>query len=233
VAQAPADDLAADFNVAPTKQVYIVAERPADDAPAGVDRRLAVARWGLVPSWAKDPVIGSKLINARAETAATKPAFRSAFAHRRCIVPADGYYEWYDPVAEDAPRGRSGRPLKQPFFIHPADGRSLAMAGLYEFWRDPAAQPTDPWLMTVAILTTTATDALGRIHDRMPLPIPPGLWHRWLDPAAGAAAAAEVLQSHTAGELVAYPVSTAVNNVRNNGPELIVPLPAAGQPTSR
>ncbi len=228
VAEAPDGDLAADYNVAPTKQVYIVAERSASEDYPQPRRTLAVARWGLVPSWAKDPKIGSRLINARAETAASKPAFRAAFARRRCLVPADGFYEWYEPASPDAPRGRTGKPLKQPFFIHPADGSTLAMAGLYEFWRDPAADPHEPWLLTVTILTTTSTDALGRIHDRMPLPIPPQQWEAWLDPDVAAAAAAEVLRAHTAERLVAYPVSTAVNRVANNGPELLDPQPLDG-----
>jgi putative SOS response-associated peptidase YedK len=226
VVEAPPEELQADYNVAPTKQVYIVADRPPDDEHPTPRRRLAVARWGLVPSWAKDPGIGAKLINARAETAAEKPAYRRAFAKRRCLVPADGFYEWYEPADPAAPRGRSGKPLKQPFFIHHADGSSLAMAGLYEFWRDPQAGPEQPWLMTVTILTTSASDAVGRIHDRMPLPLPEQQWRVWLDPSVGAQEAAEVLRSHTAEQLVAYPVSTAVNNVRNNGPELMEPLPA-------
>lgn len=227
IRQAPAaEELAADYNVAPTKQVYIVAGRGADEQHPEPFRELAVARWGLVPSWAKDPAIGSKLINARVETAATKPAFRKAWQRRRCLVPADGFYEWYEPQGDDAPRGRSGKPLKQPFFIHHADGRSLAMAGLYEFWRNPDPQAPEPWLMTVTILTTSATDALGRIHDRMPLPLPPEGWDAWLDPASPDSLVQEVLGSHTAEALVAYAVSTAVNSVRNNGPELMVPLPA-------
>lgn len=225
IESAPPQGLAADYNVAPTKQVYIVARRSGDDDPAPV-RTLAIARWGLVPSWAKDPTIGARMINARAETAASKPAFRRAFERRRCLVPADGYYEWYEPDGDDAPKGKSGKPLKQPFFIHPTDGHSLAMAGLFEFWRNPDPELVDPWLMSVAILTTTATDALGRIHDRMPLPIPAARWDAWLDPAAGGSAAAEVLRSHTADQLSAYPVSRAVNSVRNNGPELVAPLAA-------
>ncbi len=139
-----------------------------------------MARWGLVPSWAKDVSIGSRLINARVETAATKPAFRKAFAARRCLMPADGFYEWYASAAV----GKGGKPIKQPFFIHAPDGRSLALAGLFEFWRDRAAQDDQPWLMSVTILTTTSTDALGRIHDRMPLPIRERDWDLWLDPGA-------------------------------------------------
>lgn len=237
-------DLAADYNVAPTKQVYIVVERTergdrpertergdrperveGDDSEAGAQRTLTVAKWGLVPFWAKDPSIGSRLINARVETADSKPAFRRAFAQRRCLVPADGFYEWYTSSEPGAPRTAAGKPLKQPFFIHPAAGGSLALAGLFEFWRDPDPDAPEPWLTTVTILTTSATDALGRIHDRMPLPLPPAAWPSWLDPGSSPEAAREALSAHTAGLLTAYPVSTAVNNVRHNGPELLDPLP--------
>ena len=139
-----------DYNVAPTKPVYAVLERvPRDQPGAAAERLLAVVRWGLVPSWAKDPGIGSRLINARVETVAEKPAFRRAFARRRCLLPADGYYEWYTPEDPAAPRGKGGRPLKQPFFITSGDGSSLAMAGLYELWRDPSRDDGDPaaWLL--------------------------------------------------------------------------------------
>lgn len=223
--QVTEEDLPADYNVAPTKAVYIVAQRPADQEHPQPRRALEVARWGLVPSWAKDPGIGSRLINARVETAAEKPAFRRAFAKRRCLVPADGFYEWYEPTEPDAPRGRSGKPVKQPFFIHAGQGGSLALAGLFEFWRDPDPQAADPWLLTATILTTTSTDAVGRIHDRMPLPIRPVHWSAWLDPAASAEQVRHVLASHTADHLEAYPVATLVNNVRNNGPQLVAPLP--------
>jgi putative SOS response-associated peptidase YedK len=223
--EAAEQDLPADYNIAPTKSVYIVAQRPADEVRPTPRRTLAVARWGLVPSWAKDPTIGNRLINARAETAASKPAFRRAFAKRRCLVPAAGFYEWYAPQQPDTPAGHAGKPRKQPFFIHPTDGASLAMAGLYEFWRDSTQGQEQDWLMTVTVLTTTSTDALGVIHDRMPLPIPPQLWRDWLDPQASADRVAAVLAGHTAEQLAAYPVSTAVNNVRNNGPQLMQPLP--------
>lgn len=226
--EASSADLSADYNVAPTKKVYIVAQRPADEQHPQPRRVLEAAKWGLVPSWAKDPSIGSRMINARVETAASKPAYRKAWHARRCLVPADGYYEWYESPESEAPRGRSGKPLKQPFFIHPTDGHSLAMAGLYEFWRDQDPEAEEPWLITVTILTTTATDALGRIHDRSPMPIPPELWAAWLDPSNSGDVAADVLRSSTAEQLTAYPVSTRVNNVRNNGPELMAPLPPSG-----
>jgi putative SOS response-associated peptidase YedK len=197
----------ADYNVAPTKPVLAVLERAHGDEPP--KRQLRVLRWGLVPSWAKDPSIGGRLVNARLETAAEKPAFRKAFARRRCLLPADGYYEWYS---------------KQPYFIHPTDGAVLAMAGLYEFWRDPSRDREDPeaWLTTMTVLTTTATDDLGRIHDRAPLLVEPHDWARWLDPrVTDVSSLSDLLIPAAPGRLAAYPVSTLVNNVRNNGPELL------------
>ena len=221
-------ELPADYNVAPTKDVYIVADRtPADeDKPT---RELAIARWGLVPSWAKDPAIGSRMINARAETLTQKPSYRRAVSRRRCLVPADGYYEWYSPTEPDAPVGKSGKPRKQPYYIHPADGGVLAMAGLYEFWRNPELPEDDPtaWLRTTTIITTAATDELVRIHDRMPLMVPAAAWHDWLNPGitdGGEAVAA--LGEVPLGWLRSDAVSTAVNSVRNNGPELTEPIPA-------
>jgi putative SOS response-associated peptidase YedK len=215
---APAESLAADYNVAPTKKVYVVVDRPDEG------RTIEVARWGLIPSWAKDPSIGSKMINARVETVDSKPAFRSAFGKRRCLVPATGYYEWYIPG--DGPKAASGKPLKQPFFIHPADGSSLAMAGLYEWWRDPSRAEDDPaaWRLTCTVITTDAVDAIGRIHDRMPMTVPVGSWAEWLDPTARVDVHG-LLAPATQIRLDAYPVSTSVNSVRNNGPELIEPVP--------
>lgn len=225
VQRAPEEPLQADYNVAPTKKIHVVVQR----ARRGEDethRELAIARWGLIPSWAKDPKIGSRLINARLETAATKPSFRAAFARRRCLLPADGYYEWYTPSEPDAPLGRSGKPLKQPFFIRPADGSILAMAGLYEFWKDPAGDPDDPdaWRWTATVLTTSATDDLGRIHDRMPLHVPRDRRAAWLDPGSEAQQVQGLLVPAAPGELEAYPVSRDVNSVRNNGAHLMQPL---------
>ncbi|HUW15931.1 MAG TPA: SOS response-associated peptidase [Actinomycetes bacterium] len=220
-----------DWNVAPTKRVYVVMEPRPKDAPDDfvVTRQLRVAKWGLVPSWAKDPAIGSRMINARVETVAEKPSYRRAFASRRCIVPADGYYEWYEPEGDDVPRTKSGKPRKQPFYIHPSDGSSLAMAGLYEWWRDKERDPDDPeaWLMTTTIITTSSTDELGRIHDRMPLVVDPAHRDTWLQPAkADPLLLTELLSPASAVVLDAYPVSLAVNDVRHNGPELIHALPA-------
>ncbi|MDX6225025.1 MAG: hypothetical protein QOE64_1401 [Frankiales bacterium] len=209
------EDIEADYNVAPTKPVYAVVERaPREDKAAAPVRQLRVAKWGLVPSWAKDPSIGSRLINARVETVDSKPAFKKAFATRRCLLPADGYYEWY---------GEKGH--KQPFFIHPKDGGLLAMAGLYEFWK----APHDEWLFTVTVLTTTAEDAVGHIHDRMPMLVEPDRWATWLAPSADAGRdLRELLVPAAPGLLDARPVSTLVNNVANNGPELLEPVEPEG-----
>ena len=220
--------LAPDWNVAPTKEVYAVLERPARVDEGGAvhasTRQLRTVTWGLVPSWARDPSIGSRMINARMETAAGKPAFRKAFRSRRCLLPADGYYEWY----RTASKTRSGKPVKQPYFIRPRDGGVLAMAGLYEIWRDPAAPVDDPdaFRWTCTVLTTEASDDLGRIHDRMPLMVDSSRWGEWLDPELTAPGRIqEVLVPAAPGLLEAYPVDRAVGNVVNNGPELVVPLP--------
>jgi putative SOS response-associated peptidase YedK len=220
------DRLTADWNVAPTKPVYAVLTRRQKEGPAEepATRRLVVLRWGLVPFWAKDPKVGARMINARVESVAQKPAFREAFARRRCLLPADGYYEW---TATENP---AGRPVKQPFFIHAHDGGTLAMAGLYEFWRDPARDRDDPsaWLRTCTILTTTATDSIGHIHDRQPLFVEPRSWSDWLDPERQEVAGlADLLVAAPVGGLTAYPVSTAVNDHRNNGPELALPVDEA------
>ncbi len=201
---------------------------PSEVADGESRRQLRVVRWGLVPSWAKDPSIGSKMINARMETVAEKPAYKRAFARRRCLLPADGYFEWYLPTSSEAPKGRGGKPLKQPYFISPRDGGVLAMAGLYEIWHDKSRENDDElaWLWTATVLTTTAEDSVGRIHDRMPLFVEPAQWRRWLDPLLDDLEEVSTLLVPAApGQLQAYPVSTAVNSVRNNGPELLDPLP--------
>jgi putative SOS response-associated peptidase YedK len=203
----------ADYNVAPTKPVLSVVTRHPRDAegvadPDRTQRSIRVMRWGLVPHWAKDPGIGSRLINARAESVTGKPAFRDAVLRRRCLLPADGWYEWQ----------RLGD-RSQPFFITSADGAGLALAGLWSTWRSAdAAVP----LVTCAILTTEAVGPLAEIHDRMPLLLPPQAWSPWLDPDSHDAS--ELLVPPSA-QLVATlelrPVSTAVNNVRHEGPHLV------------
>ena len=219
------------YNVAPTNPVAFVVDRPVEES-SGLQRQLRVARWGLVPSWAKDPKIGARMINARWENAAEKPAFRSAFAKRRCLIPADGYFEWYTPAERAGalpgaqPGGQSGgqsaaKPRKQPYFIHRADGADLALAGLYEFWRPG---PEEDWLVTVTVLTTASIGPLAAIHDRMPVIIAPSGYSRWLDPSARVDTGFDALLA--VDLLTAYPVSTAVNSVRNNSADLLAPIPA-------
>jgi putative SOS response-associated peptidase YedK len=233
-----ANPLEPDYNVAPTKAIYAVLTRSASRdepqaeqaAPSESDeetaRELRVLRWGLVPFWAKDISIGSRMINARAETVAEKPAFRRAFARRRCLIPADGYYEWKVLGAAEA-TDKPGKKAKQPYFIHRADGGPLAFAGLYELWRDRSVPEDDraAFLWTATIITTSAPDELGEIHDRMPMVIPPDSWADWLDPGnADVADLRALLAPAMARGLTSYPVSTAVNSVRNNGPDLIEPV---------
>jgi putative SOS response-associated peptidase YedK len=220
-----AGPLAADYNVAPTKEVYAVVERPPSRGSEEPPRRqLRVLTWGLVPSWAKDPSIGNRMINARMETVAEKPAYRKAFASRRALLPADGYFEWYPTSQTNA----KGKPVKQPFFIRPQDGGVLAMAGLYEIWRDPTRAEDDPdrFRWTCTVITTAAEDSLGHIHDRMPLMVERERWHEWLDPRTPGDTS--LLVPAAPGRLEAYAVSSLVSNVRNNGPELVEPL----EPTS-
>jgi putative SOS response-associated peptidase YedK len=206
-----------DWNIAPSKQVYAVVTRPERGAPdSEPQRRLVAVRWGLVPSWAKDPSIGNRLINARVETAAEKPAFRRAFAARRCLVPAEGFYEW---------RGEE-KGKKQPFFIHPKEGM-LAMAGLYEIWKDPTRAEDDPdaFRWTMVILTTDAVDEVGQIHDRMPMLVDSSRWGAWLDPdKRSSSELMDLLAPAVPGVLDAYPVSTEVNKATNNGPHLLEPV---------
>lgn len=193
-----------DYNVAPTKPV------PAALVRRDV-RRLVALRWGLVPSWAKDPKSGSRLINARMETVASKPSFRAAFARRRCLLPADGFYEWAPPPP--------GQRAKQPYYLAPADGGPLMMAGLYEIWTDAEGRQ----LWTATVITTAAADDIGQIHDRCPLTVDEGDWARWLNPDAATNGLLDLVRPAVAGELTATAVSTAVNNVRNNGPQLLEP----------
>jgi putative SOS response-associated peptidase YedK len=214
-----------DFNVAPTKAAPVVLTRAARGDPgAGPTRQLRLLTWGLVPSWAKNPKMGLRLINARAEELLDKSSFARAAVVRRCLVPADGWYEWQvSPTAVDA----KGRPRKQPFFVRHSDGAPIAMAGLYEFWRDTSLAETDPdaWLTTYSIITTAAERGLDRIHDRQPLVLERESWDDWLDPAANDPAAVKAhLEFSAPGRFDAYPVSTAVNSARNNGAQLLEPL---------
>ncbi|MEU7058020.1 SOS response-associated peptidase [Streptomyces sp. NPDC046197] len=220
----PEETLAPSWNVAPTDEVWAVLERTPREERDGdgtsVRRELRPLRWGLVPSWAKDVKIGARMINARMETVHEKPAFRRAFVKRRCLLPADGFYEWQQITSGD-----TARPRKQPYFIHPEDGQVMALAGLYEYWRNPeVARDDDPaaWLTTCTIITTEATDAAGRVHPRMPLALTTDHYDAWLDPRnQHPGELRELLGTPGDGHLGARPVSSAVNDVRNNGPELL------------
>ncbi len=220
-----------DHNMAPTKQAPVVLTRaPREDREATPRRQLRLLTWGLVPSWSKDPGGAARMINARAETVADKPAYARALASRRCLVPALGWYEWQaSPTAVDA----KGKPRKQPFFTQRADGGSVAMAGLYEFWRDPAVtDPEDPmaWLTTFTVVTQAAEPGLDRIHDRQPVVLDPQDWAAWLDPGTGAADVVGLLEPRPAGRFTAHPVSRAVSSNRRPGPQRLEP-PPRGDPT--
>lgn len=199
------DDLPASWNVAPTDQVYAVAEHESR-------RTLVRFRWGLVPFWADDPSIGSKMINARAESVADKPAFRESLARRRCLIPADGFYEWQ----------RQGD-VRTPYFVRRADGNPMAFAGLWATWR-PKDEPDAERLRTCSIITTAANDRLGGIHPRMPVILEPDSWDRWLDREVSEAEALQGLLAPAADDAVeAIEVGRAVGNVRTNHPGLIDP----------
>ena len=214
-----------DFNIAPTKQAPVVLTRAArDDADAAPVRQLRLLTWGLVPSWSKDLKVGLRMTNARSESLLGKSSFARAAAARRCLVPADGWYEWQvSPTAVDG----KGKPRKQPFFIRRSDGAPLAMAGLYEFWRDKSLAQDDPdaWLTTYTIVTTAAESGLDRIHDRQPLVLEREDWDDWLDPAQTDLSSVRAhLEFSQPGRFDAYPVGAAVNSSTNNGEQLLLPL---------
>ena len=191
------------YNIAPTQAVAAIR------APGGPDRReLAFFRWGLIPSWADDPAIGNRLINARAETAAQKPAFRSAFRQRRCLVLADGFYEWQ----------RLGT-KKQPYYFRMRDGQPFAFAGLWERWEDEGKP-----LETCTLLTTEANAVLRPIHERMPVILEPSSYNRWLDPACQQVDLLQpLLRPYRSEDMIGYPVSPLVNNPRNENPKCVEP----------
>jgi len=198
-----ADELGPRFNVAPTDDALVVVQRD--------DRRAITAyRWGLIPHWADSSKVGSRMFNARAETLSSSPAFRDALRRKRCLVPVDGFYEWK----------REGT-RRQPFLIAQADGRPLALAGLWSGWRDPAA---DRVIRTFTIVTAGPNAQVAELHDRMPVVVPVEAWSTWLDPHLDDAAELQgLLQPNEAVDLRILAVSRLVNDVRNDGPELIEP----------
>lgn len=200
------------YNVAPTQQIYAVIER--DDL-----RALGTLQWGLIPFWASDPKKAPSPINARLESLLEKRFFRDPFERRRCLLPADGFYEW--KVTDEL--SAKGKPKKQPYYIHRADGQPLAFAGIWSSWRskdDPDAAP----LYTCAIVTRDALGAMMKgLHERMPVTLPEEAWERWLDvDDTDAEALVSYVADLTPPELDAYPVTTRVNNVRNDGADLLV-----------
>ncbi|MFC8302506.1 SOS response-associated peptidase [Specibacter sp. NPDC057265] len=210
-------ELRASWNVAPTTDVPIVLERIIDGA---VHRQIHVAKWGLVPGWAKDPAVGVRAFNARSETVLEKPTFRAAIKSRRCAVPVEGYYEW-----KKLPDGKS----KQPYFVHTPGGELITFAGLYEWWKDPGKDDgaDDQWLLSCSILTMASPPSgeLASLHDRLPVPLSGEGLGQWLDPenkTPGPLLDAALDQAwELAAAWVLDPVAAAVGNVRNNGPELI------------
>lgn len=215
--EAVAESLGENFNVAPTQDIYAVVS--SGDGTARVD----AFHWGLIPSWAKDRKIASKMINARAETLAEKPSFKGLLKKKRCIIPMDGFYEW-KPGIDGGPVNAKGQPLKQPMFIHRVDGEPLAVAGLWTAWKDPD-DPDGRFLHSATIVTTAANDTMRPVHDRMPAILTPDQWASWLDPANDDLDALQAMLHGGPPDLIEMqPVSTEVNNVRNNRPELIVPV---------
>jgi putative SOS response-associated peptidase YedK len=205
-----AADAEPDYNVTPRSEVPIVAETKEHR------RVLDRVRWGLVPSWAKDLSVGDRLINARSESLATKPAYRRAFELRRCLVPADGFYEW-----RALPGVHGKRKQKQPYFIARTDREPMAFAGLYEVWRD-RSDPDAPWVRSCVIVTTEANEKLAPIHDRMPVVLPETAWGEWLDSDNhDTTRLARLLVPAPSDEFLCYPVSTRVNKPDNQGSELI------------
>jgi putative SOS response-associated peptidase YedK len=194
-------ELAPNYNVAPTQQVAAVLDE-------GGQRRLEVLRWGLIPPWADDPGIGSRMINARSETAPGKPSFRRAFRERRCLIPADGFYEW-----------QRTNGAKQPYYIHMEGGRPFAFAGLWESW----SKGGEGEVRTCTILTTGANALVGEVHDRMPVILAHDAYDVWLDPASERDELTGLLAPYPEDEMEAYPVSRFVNSPSNNDPRCIEP----------
>jgi putative SOS response-associated peptidase YedK len=193
-------ELVPKYNIAPTQPVPTILS-------AGDRRQFKMLRWGLIPAWAKDATMGAKLINARAETVAEKPAFRTAFRHRRCLVIADGFYEWQQQKGK-----------KQPFYFRFQNGQPFAFAGLWESWQAPDGEKID----SCTLLTTAANTLLQPIHDRMPVILKPEDYNQWLDPQIQKPEQLQpLLQSYSSEAMVSYPVSTKVNNPTNDSPECI------------
>lgn len=197
-------EISPQYNIAPSHSISTIFHPTAPDP-----RTYKQLQWGLIPHWAKDPKIGNKLINARAETVAEKPSFRQAFQKRRCLVIADGFYEW---------KTQPNQKQKQPYYFHLQNHQPFAFAGLWEQWKDPTGQT----LETCTIITTEANEIMAPIHDRMPVILAEKDYEQWLDPALNDSSKIQpLLHPFPASEMLAYPVSTKVNKPSVNFPELI------------
>jgi putative SOS response-associated peptidase YedK len=197
------------YNVAPTQPVPVIRQNPKEPI-----RELSLMRWGLIPSWSKDSSGAAGMINARSESASTKPAFRDAMKSRRCLIPADGFYEWM----------RAGK-IKQPYCFEVNEGKLFAFAGIWERWKDPSGQ----WVKSCSILTTTPNAVTSAVHDRMPVILDPDGYDVWLDPGmTDVSAASELLKPFDARLMRCYPVSTRINHVANDDAACSAPVELAG-----
>ncbi|MEW5957171.1 MAG: SOS response-associated peptidase [Chloroflexota bacterium] len=199
------DELAPRYNIAPSQAVAVIANNG--------QQKIELFQWGLIPSWAKDPQIGNRLINARAETLADKPSFKTAYKRRRCLILADGFYEWQQAA---------GSKTKTPVYIRLASGEPFAFAGLWESWRGPE----DSHILSCTIITTMPNELLAQIHNRMPVILPPTVYEQWLDPTERSPEQLNgLLTPYPATEMTAHPVSKLVNSPQNDTPECVKPLP--------
>ncbi|HYM77470.1 MAG TPA: SOS response-associated peptidase [Candidatus Dormibacteraeota bacterium] len=193
------------YNIAPSQPVAVIRQNPKEPR-----RELSLMRWGLIPSWAKDPSVAARMINARSETAGTKPAFRDSFKSRRCLIPADGFYEWQ----------RVGK-IKQPYCFEVGNAEMFAFAGIWDRWKDPSGN----WVKTCSILTTTPNAMTAAVHDRMPVILDPDSYDLWLDPGVQDASwASELLKPYDAQLMRCYPISTRINHVANDDEECSAPV---------
>lgn len=197
-------DLTPRYNIAPSQDIAVIRLIPHTST-----REIAMLRWGLIPFWAKDRKIGYKMINARAQSVADKPAFRAAFKHRRCLIPASGFFEWSHIKG-----------TKQPYFIRLKDSNILSFAGLWEHWVGKDGEVVD----SCTIITTVANEAVGNIHDRMPVIIEPELYDRWLDPEAEGKNLLSFFKPFPDKKILAYPVGIEVNSPKNDNPNCLVEM---------
>lgn len=195
------------YNIAPGSEILVVREREGT-------RRAELLHWGLIPSWAKDPAIGDRMANARADTAHEKPAFRSAIRTRRCLIPADVFFEW---------QAVPGEKRKRPHAVQMRGGESFAMAGVWEFWR-PRDDPGHPGIASCAILTTDANELMRQVHHRMPVIVPPDRYRAWLDPRTPDPAIRDLLRPYPSDAMEAWPIGLRVNNPRADDASILAPL---------